>query len=139
MAAVNTFRVSLVTPERAIYEGDARFLVLPAHDGELGVLRDRAPLLVALGAGTLRIEETGAERRYFLTGGFAQMVDNRLTVLAEHAEPTEEIDVAAARAELEEARAMPSEDPRDPRAGERRQEAIACAEARLKAAGHSGS
>lgn len=135
MAEASTFHVSLVTPERAVYEGDARFLVLPAHDGELGVLRDRAPLLVALGAGTLRIEEAGSERHYFLTGGFAQMVDNRLTVLAEHAEPTAEIDPEKARAELEEARAMPSEVLDDPRAGERRQEAIARAEARLKAAG----
>ncbi len=134
MAEVNTFRVSLVTPERAVYEGDARFLVLPAHDGELGVLRDRAPLLVALGPGTLRIEEPGGEQRFFLTGGFAQMVDNRLTVLAEHAEASSAIDLEEARAELEEARAMPSEDPDDLRAGERRREAIARAEARLKAA-----
>lgn len=81
-----TFQVSVVTPEREVLALEARSAVLPAYDGELGILARRAPLLVELGPGLLRlVAADGGKRELFLGGGFAQWVGNRLTVLAEEA------------------------------------------------------
>ena len=101
---------SVVTPERAVYEGPARFVALPAWDGEIGVMSHRAPLLVKLGVGKLRIDtgaESGEDELVFLIdGGFAEMVDNRLTVLTEDARTPEELDAEAGKAALSEAKAL---------------------------------
>jgi F-type H+-transporting ATPase subunit epsilon len=60
-----------------------------------------------MGIGVLRVETPEAEHKYFVDGGFAQMVDNRLTLLTEQAKPAEQIDRAAAERALAEARALP--------------------------------
>ena len=97
---------SVVTPERAVFEGPVRFVALPAWDGEIGIMRNRAPLLVRLGVGRLRID-TGSEKLVFLIdGGFAEMIDNRLTVLTEDARKPDELDADAGRTLLGEAKAM---------------------------------
>jgi F-type H+-transporting ATPase subunit epsilon len=85
MATTNGFHVSVITPERAVLETDATYASLPAHDGELGIQRNRAPMLYRLGAGLLRIDAAEGKRQLFVAGGFAQMVDNRLTILTEGA------------------------------------------------------
>lgn len=51
-----TFNVSVVTPEREVLAGAARFVALPAYDGEMGILAKRAPLVVQLGSGRLRVD-----------------------------------------------------------------------------------
>jgi F-type H+-transporting ATPase subunit epsilon len=107
MARSDTFHCSVITPEQAVLETDATFVAFPAHDGEVGILRDRAPLLYKMGIGQLRVETPDGEHRYFVDGGFAQMVDNRLTLLTEQAKPVAEIDRAAAARALEAARALP--------------------------------
>ncbi|MEJ2086276.1 MAG: hypothetical protein P8Y44_11450 [Acidobacteriota bacterium] len=85
MASGKTFSCSVVTPERAVLECEATFAALPAHDGEIGILFNRAPLLCRLGHGRLRIE-SGAEKHVLqVAGGFAEMVANRLTILTEEA------------------------------------------------------
>lgn len=104
-----TFRVAVVTPEREALALEARFVALPAYDGEMGILPRRAPLLVALGSGLLRVEDAaGATRRLFVSGGFAQMVEDRLTVLTEEARDPETLDAAAGRASLAAARDLPA-------------------------------
>lgn len=108
MATTDTFHCSVITPERAVLETDATFVAFPAHDGEVGILAHRAPLLYKMGIGELRVEAPEGNRRLFVDGGFAQMVDNRLTILTEQARAVEEIDREAARRALEEARSMPS-------------------------------
>ena len=81
-----TFKISVVTPERQVLAAEARSAVLPAYDGELGILPKRAALLTRLGSGTLRVEEaSGTKRTLFISGGFAQMVDDKLTLLTEEA------------------------------------------------------
>lgn len=103
-----TFHCSVITPERAMLETEATFVAFPAHDGEVGVLYNRAPLLYKLGTGELRVEAPDGNHRLFVDGGFAQMVENRLTILTEQAKTVEELDrAAAARAEAE-ARQMPA-------------------------------
>ncbi len=100
------FLCSVVTPERVVLETEATFVALPAHDGEIGFLRDRAPIVCKLDAGSLRINAAGESQVLYVDGGFAEMVDNRLTILTEVARFVDEMDRDEARASLEAAEAM---------------------------------
>ena len=106
MARNDTFHCSVITPERAVLEADATFVAFPAHDGEVGILKNRAPLLYKMGAGVLRVETPEGNHAYFVDGGFAQMVENRLTLLTQYARPVAEIDRAAAEKAREEVKAL---------------------------------
>jgi F-type H+-transporting ATPase subunit epsilon len=107
----DTFQLSVVTPEREVLAVAARFVALPAYDGEIGVLPRRAPLLTQLGAGLLRVEEAGgAKRELFVAGGFAQMVDDKLTLLTEEAREPQSISADAAARSLAEAAALAAHD-----------------------------
>ena len=106
-----TFPCTLITPERAVLEREATFVAFPAVDGEMGILAHRAPLLALLGAGELRVEGPAGRERLLVAGGFAQMVDNPLTLLTEEARPVAELDRAAALRELEAALAANIRDP----------------------------
>ncbi|MEM7354408.1 MAG: ATP synthase F1 subunit epsilon [Acidobacteriota bacterium] len=105
----DTFHCSVVTPEEAILECEATFAAFPAHDGEIGILPQRSALLCRLGIGILRVKTAEETRRFFVDGGFAQMVDNKLTLLTEQAKAEDNIEREAALAALEEARALPTE------------------------------
>ncbi|HBL30692.1 MAG TPA: ATP synthase F1 subunit epsilon [Acidobacteria bacterium] len=105
--AANTFHCSVITPERAVLEAEASFVAFPAHDGEVGILKNHAPLLYKLGVGLLRVETAEEKHAFFVDGGFAQMVENRLTLLTEQARPVAEIDKAAIERAREETRALP--------------------------------
>ncbi len=87
-------------------ECDARFAAFPAHDGEMGVLPNRAPLVCKLGIGPLRVDGTDGKQFFFIDGGFAQMLNNRLTILTEQARKVEELDAASAQRSLTDAMAM---------------------------------
>ncbi len=102
----NTFRYSVVTPERVVSEGEARFVALPAHDGEVGVLKGRAPLVVKLDVGRLRIETGAGTELFYVGGGFAEVVRDRLTVLTEEAKKPDQLDRERARSLLASAREM---------------------------------
>jgi len=106
MAKTDTFSCSVITPERKVLDCEATFVAFPAHDGEMGVLRQRAPLVCKLGIGPLRIETPGEKYLFFIDEGFAQVVDNRLTILTEQARAATDIDSAAAQSAMVEARAM---------------------------------
>ncbi|HJU90393.1 MAG TPA: F0F1 ATP synthase subunit epsilon, partial [Gemmatimonadaceae bacterium] len=70
--------VSVISPERVLYEGDATSVVAPAYDGEVGILTDHAPMMTLLGRGTLRVEGSGGTQRYSVQGGFLQVLDNKV-------------------------------------------------------------
>ncbi len=106
MASSEIFHCSVVTPERAVLECEAKFVALPAWDGEVGILKGRAPLLCKLGIGRLRIETAAGTQVLFVDGGFAEMLDNRLTILTEDARAPEELDRQAASANLDAARGL---------------------------------
>ena len=78
-------RVSVISPERTLFEGEADMVVVPAWDGELGVLRGHAPLLALLGEGSMRISGATGEHRFHIAGGFLQVANDVVTVLSEHA------------------------------------------------------
>lgn len=104
----HTFELNVVTPERVVLERAARFAAFPAYDGEVGILPHRAPLLARLGHGELRVESAEGQEALFVSGGFAQMVGNKLTLLTEEARPLAELDRAKADAELASAKALPA-------------------------------
>lgn len=91
MADTRQIQVSVITPERQVLAEQADEVVIPAHDGELGVLNLRAPLMCELGIGQLRYMKGGQARRVFIDGGFAQVLENRVVVLTGRALRSEEI------------------------------------------------
>lgn len=101
---MSTFQCSVVTPERSVLECDATSVVFPAHDGEIGILRGRAPLLCRLGTGRMKVRQADGSTEFLvIDGGFAQMIDNRLTILSEGAQLAPEIDRDTANEILQEA------------------------------------
>jgi F-type H+-transporting ATPase subunit epsilon len=100
MAIPRHLRLEFVTPERAIVHEDVDEVVIPGEEGEFGVLPGHAPLLAALRTGVLWYRK-GAEKTYaFVDGGFAEVLPDRVAILAQVAERAEEIDVQRAEAAL---------------------------------------
>lgn len=110
--AESTFQCSVVTPEKAVLDTEAEFVSFPAHDGEIGILPGRSPLLCRLGIGPMRVRTEAGEQTLFIDGGFAQMVDNRLTILTEQAKDPSELDRGAAKEALVAAEATTASDER---------------------------
>ena len=81
----NSLKVSVISPERVLYEGTARGVIAPAFDGELGILPMHAPLMTLLGRGTLRVDTAEGEQRFQVDGGFLQVVDDAVRVVTEQA------------------------------------------------------
>jgi F-type H+-transporting ATPase subunit epsilon len=77
-------RVSVISPERILFEGEADMVVAPAFDGEVGILTGHAPMMTLLGSGTLRLGGR-TEHRFTVTGGFLQVADDQVRVVTEHA------------------------------------------------------
>ncbi len=108
--AKEKLRVRVVTPEKPVFEGDADMVVVPAHDGELGILPRHARLLASLGFGSLRIHEETQVHRWFLEGGFVQVREGLVTILCERATTFESLDVDQADKVASEAREAGSPD-----------------------------
>jgi len=96
MATHNTLHVEVVTAEREIYSGEADMVVAKGTEGMLGILPRHAALLTTLAIGEMRIKLGGAEEPLFVAGGFLEVRDNVVIVLADTAEHAEEIDEARA-------------------------------------------
>ena len=80
------FKCVVVTPEQQLLDESLTQAIIPAFDGLLGILTDRAPLLAKLGKGPLRLDlASGQKRIYDIEGGIAQMKDNNLTILTHSA------------------------------------------------------
>jgi F-type H+-transporting ATPase subunit epsilon len=84
-------RCTVITPERQVLDETADAVVIPAHDGELGVLVNRAALMCELGVGQFRYQKGGQVQRMFIDGGFAQVHDNFVIVLTGSAVPAADI------------------------------------------------
>ena len=83
--AGGALHVTVLSPERTVYEGTADSVVAPAFNGHLGILRGHAPLMALLGEGDLRITSHGRDLRFHVSGGFLQVAHDEVTVLSEHA------------------------------------------------------
>lgn len=89
---MSTMQIAVVTGEREIYRGEAEEVVAPGVEGELGILPHHAALLTALKPGEMRIKLAGSEDDLFVSGGFLEVYNNTVTVLADAAEHAEDID-----------------------------------------------
>jgi F-type H+-transporting ATPase subunit epsilon len=98
----STLSVTVVSPARQLYEGNAAWVTAPAVDGQLGIRPKHAALVAALGAGPLRIGlEGGQVQRYAVRGGFLKVGDNRVTILVDRAVTESDVNAAEAERELE--------------------------------------
>ena len=78
-------RVSVISPERVLFEGEVPSVVAPAFDGEVGILPQHAPMMTLLGKGELRLGNGGTAGRFFVEGGFLQVLRDHVMVVTEKA------------------------------------------------------
>ncbi len=89
-------QLQVVTAERVVYEDEVDMVVAPSLEGTVGILPRHAPLMSVLGIGELRIKKGAEETPLAIGGGFMEVLDDRVTVLADSAERADEIDVQRA-------------------------------------------
>jgi F-type H+-transporting ATPase subunit epsilon len=77
-------RVSVISPEAVLFEGEADSVVAPAYDGEVGILTGHAPFMALLGEGELRLGG-GSARKFTVKGGFMQVLNDNVRVVTERA------------------------------------------------------
>jgi len=77
-------RVTVISPEGSIFDGEAESVQAPAYDGQVGILPHHAPFMTLLGEGTLQVRVAGGEKSFAVRGGFLQVVGNIVRVVAEH-------------------------------------------------------
>ena len=128
-----TIELEIATPERQLVRESVTDVQVPAKGGYLGILPGHAALLGLLGSGTLAYTAGGRKQYLAIQGGFMEVSEDHVRVLADIAEPAAEIDVARAQADL--TRAQVEETGADP---ETALKAAALATARIETAGHAG-
>lgn len=101
--ADNMFKVEIITPDRVFYTGDADMIEFNTVQGQIGVYRKHIPLTTVLDPGLVTIHEGDVQKVAAVHAGFAEILNDRVTLLAEVAEWPEEIDVARAEAAKERA------------------------------------
>ncbi|MCC6763328.1 MAG: F0F1 ATP synthase subunit epsilon [Deltaproteobacteria bacterium] len=101
--AANSFRIRIVTPERLLLDEEVEEVIAPGAAGEFGVLPDHIAFLTALAPGRLAYKVGGQRHVIAIFGGYAEVADNVMTVLADGAEAARQIDLEAARRAHDEA------------------------------------
>ncbi len=92
-------QLQVVTPERLVVETEAEEVQLPGSEGYLGILPGHAALITLLKAGVLSYRRSGRSEAFAVSSGFAEVLDDRVSVLADSAESGSEIDARAAESE----------------------------------------
>lgn len=132
--ATKTLTLEMVTPEKVALTQSADFVVLPALRGEMGVLPGHESFLVQLSAGEVRVTSEGEVKHYAVSGGFAEVRLDKVSVFAETAEMAEEIDAERARQSLEKAKGEARRRELDPLTLAQAEAAMRRAEIRLRIA-----
>jgi F-type H+-transporting ATPase subunit epsilon len=99
----DSFQLEIVTPEKLVVRDPAEEVQIPGRNGYIGVLPGHAPLITELGAGEISYRSGGQLHRFSMAWGFAEVLPDRVTVLAETVERVDEIDVPRAQQSLEKA------------------------------------
>jgi F-type H+-transporting ATPase subunit epsilon len=102
----DTFQLEIVTPEKMLVKDQAEEMQIPGKSGYLGVLPGHAPLITELGVGEMTYRKGGETHRFVVAWGFAEVLPDRVTILAEKADRPQEIDVAKAREHKQHAEEM---------------------------------
>jgi F-type H+-transporting ATPase subunit epsilon len=101
-----SFQLELVSPEKLLLSRAVEMAVIPATEGEMGVLAGHAPMIVALRGGVIAVHEGGqVTERLFVAGGFAEVAPDRVTILADEATPLASLSKSEAERRLAEAEA----------------------------------
>jgi F-type H+-transporting ATPase subunit epsilon len=79
-------RVTIISPDRSVYDGEAQSLIAPAFDGEVGILPHHAPFMTVVGQGRLVVRTADGARRFRVRGGFLQVRNDMVRLVTEHAE-----------------------------------------------------
>jgi len=106
-----TLQCTVVTPERKALDRAVEFIALPLYDGEIGIAPGHAPLIGRLGYGEMRLRHNNETSRFYVDGGFVQVVDNQVAVLTAQAIPADQVDEDAAQERLDAALAQPAKTP----------------------------
>lgn len=93
----DTFQLEIVTPEKKVVDTAAQEVQIPGKNGYLGILPGHAPLITELAVGEIKIREAAGEQRLAVAWGFAEVLPDKVTILAESAERPSEINVERAR------------------------------------------
>ena len=96
-----SLNVRVITPDKVVWDAAAEELILPSSTGQIGILTDHAPLLTALDIGVMRLKTGGNWISFVLMEGFAEVEDNKITILCNGAEEGASIDASTAQAALE--------------------------------------
>ncbi len=96
-------QLEIITAERQVYSDEVDAVVAPGIEGQLGILPHHAPLMTALQPGELIIRKDGSEQFLVVTGGFMEVLGDKVTILADAAEQSDEIDEQRAQAAMESA------------------------------------
>jgi F-type H+-transporting ATPase subunit epsilon len=96
-----SLNVRVITPDKVVWDAEAEELILPSSTGQIGVLTDHAPLLTALDIGVMRLKSDAGWTSIVLMEGFAEVEDNKVTILCNGAEEGSSIDAATVQQELE--------------------------------------
>jgi F-type H+-transporting ATPase subunit epsilon len=98
-----TLNLRVLAPDQSVYDGEADEVILPSSTGQLGVLTGHVSMLTALEPGVVRLRQAGSWQSIAVSGGFAEVEANEVTVLANEAQLGSGIDLAAAEQDLEKA------------------------------------
>jgi F-type H+-transporting ATPase subunit epsilon len=96
-----SLNIRVITPDRIVWDAQAEEIILPSSTGQIGILSDHAPLLTALDIGVVRIKAEGKWLSIVLLEGFAEVEDNKVTILCNGAEEASSINARDAQADLE--------------------------------------
>lgn len=129
---MNSFKAQILTPEGSLFDDEVTGVRVPGEEGSFEVKTLHANIISSLQVGDILVRKaTGEEQHFAVTGGFIEVVDNKLTLLAEAAEPVDEIDVERAKQAKERAKErLESEDSDIDK--ERARKALERAENRIK-------
>lgn len=92
-----SFQCTVLSPDQQVLAQEVTQVILPAHDGLMGILTDRSPVIVKLGIGPLRLDAADGKKHFYIVdGGLAQMKQNSLTIITSNVTPASEVDHQAA-------------------------------------------
>lgn len=97
----NSFKLELVTPLSKVLSKDVEFVMIRTTEGDMGILANHAPFVAGLATGEMKIKENGKENFYYVSGGFIEISNNVVTILADEAMDVKDIDIEAARREAQ--------------------------------------
>lgn len=97
----NSFKLELVTPLSKILSEEVNFVMLRTTEGDMGILPNHSPFVAGLATGEMKVRNNGQEKFYYVSGGFVEISDNVVTILADDAMDVKDIDLEAARKEAQ--------------------------------------